>query len=70
MCVTRHERDGSQVFAVIAPWLYISLGNTHVRPTLDLYPLARGSQAWTCFQLLKGNSSFVRKIDLGQFSRL
>lgn len=73
MFVTRHEHNASQVFAVIAPWLYITLGNTHLRPTLNLYPhwaLALRSQAWICFQLLKGNSSFVRKIDLGQFSHL
>lgn len=70
MFVTRHEHNASQVFAVIAPWLYITLRNTHLRPTLNLYPLALRSQAWIHFQLLKGNSSFVRKIDLGQFSHL
>lgn len=73
MFVTRHEHNASQVFAVIAPWLYITLRNTHLRPTLNLYPhwaLAFRSPAWICFQLLKGNSSFVRKIDLGQFAHL
>ena len=73
MFVTRHEHNASQALAVIAPRLYITLGNTHLRPMLDLYPLwalALRSPAWICFQLLKGNSSFVRKIDLGQFSHL
>lgn len=73
MFVTRHEHNASQVFAVIAPWLYITPRNTHLRPTLNLYPhwaLALSSQAWICFQLLKGNSSFVRKIDLGRLSHL
>lgn len=70
MFVTRQEHNASQVFAVIAPWLYITLRNTHLRPTLNLYPHwvpALRSQVWIRFQLLKGNSSFGRKIDLGQF---
>lgn len=73
MFVTRHEHNASQVLAVITARLYITLRNTHLRPTLNLYPhwpLALGSQAWICFQLLKENSSFVRKIDLHQFSRI